>query len=79
MKNDRNENVVSPEENDTIAEVDKLFKNATDATDSGDYKQALENLGDILKHVGGVFGDNDELDDLKTKLEEVSKLLEETE
>jgi len=57
--------------------IDKLFDTASAATDNGDYKAALNNLGDILEHVTEIYGTNDEINDVKTELKDVGSLLEE--
>ena len=60
-----------------LNKVDRLFEVATEATTKGDYKKALDNLGEILEFVDEVYGDNSELSEMKTKLAEVYNLLEE--
>ena len=61
-----------------VGKVDWLFEVATEATDKGDFKKALDNLGEILEFIDEAYGDNNELSEMKTKLAEVYSLLEET-
>ena len=61
-----------------LTQLDNLFEAASDATDNGDYKKALDNLGEIIEQVGNLYGDNKELSGMKNKLSEVYSLLENT-
>ena len=61
-----------------MKDIDELFTNAVKATDNGDYHDALNNLTDVIDHAGEIFGDTDELNELKAKITEIYSLLDDS-
>ena len=60
-----------------LAAVDSLLEDAAAATDEGRYRDALNGFEQALELTKRIFGDNIELTELKHKITEVHKLLEE--
>ena len=60
-----------------LAAVDSLLNDAAAATDKGDYKSALDGFEHALEITQRIFGDNIELTELKQKITDIHKLLEE--
>jgi len=59
-----------------LASVDEFLAKAAAATDEGDYKAALSGFEQALEVARRIFGDNIELAELKQKIIEIQKLLE---
>ena len=62
-----------------LAAVDEIINNAVAATDSGNYREALDGFEHALEVTQRIFGDNIKLNELKQKIAEIQKLLEEKE
>ena len=60
-----------------LAAVDSLLEDAATATDEGHYQDALDGFEQALELTKRIFGDNIELTELKHKIADVHKLLDE--
>jgi len=77
---DINNGIVKTEDLSSLGElaaVDSLLEDAATATDEGKYQDALNGFEQALELTKRIFGDNIELTELKHKIADVHKLLDE--
>jgi len=77
---DNNNGIVKIEDLSSLGElaaVDTLLEDAATATDEGKYQDALNGFEHALELTKRIFGDNIELTELKHKIADVHKLLDE--
>ena len=59
-----------------LASVDSIIADAVDATDKGNYIEALKGFEQALEVTKRIFGDNLELSELKQKIADIHDILE---
>ena len=59
-----------------LAAVEKILAEAATATDDGDYRRALRGFEQALEDTRRIFGDNNELTELRSEIANIHRLLD---